>query len=82
MCIRDRPCPYPSTSGAWDPVEWRSWLGTLQDGQVIVPTVSWQGWWTLLAVLNGADRSGREFDLQVRAPGDPVHPEEFGSIYL
>lgn len=81
---RDRhvPCPYPSTSGAWDPVEWRSWLGTLQDGQVIVPAVSWQGWWTLLAVLNGADRSGREFDLQVRAPGDPVHPEEFGSIYL
>ena len=54
----------------------------LQDGQVIVPAVSWQGWWTLLAVLNGADRSGREFDLQVRAPGDPVHPEEFGSIYL
>ena len=81
---RDRhvPCPNPSTSGAWDPTEWRSWLGTLQEGHIIVPAVSWQGWWTLLAVLNGADHSGREFDLQVRAPGEPVQPEDYGSIYL
>lgn len=75
-------CPYPSPHGAWNPQAWCEWLGTLREGKMIVPAVSWQGWWTLLAVLNGADHSGRDFDLQVRAPGDPVHPDELGSIYL
>lgn len=75
-------CPYPSVRGAWSPDEWKKWLGGLREGHIITPTISWQGWWTLIAVLNGADHSGRPFDLQLRAPGDPVQPDEDGSIYL
>lgn len=75
-------CPNPSPDGAWDALEWRVWLSTLQAGQVIVPAVSWQGWWTLLALLNGADRTDRPLDLQLRAQNEPAATLDQSSIYI
>ncbi|KAL4399127.1 hypothetical protein ACI68E_003500 [Malassezia pachydermatis] len=75
-------CPYPNTEGTWAALDWKQWLSTLYAGQILVPTVSWQGWWTLVAVLNGADRSGRAFDLQLRAPGEPLSSLDHASVYL
>ncbi len=60
-------CPMPSASGAWSSAAWVAWLRQLREGQILVPAVAWQGWWTLIAILNGADRTGRAFDLQVKA---------------
>lgn len=76
------PCPYPSTSGAWSTHAWKSWLATLREGHVIVPAVAWQAWWTLIAVLNGADRSGRWYDLQVKAPNDSFEDLDLSSVYI
>lgn len=75
-------CPNPSPDGAWDALEWRVWLSTLQAGQVIVPAVSWQGWWTLLALLNGADRTDRPLDLQMRSQNEPAATLDQSSIYI
>lgn len=75
-------CPYPSPDGACNPLEWRQWLHSLRDGEIIAPAVSWQGWWVLIAVMNGGDRSGRSYDLQLRAPGDLVENPEPSTVYL
>ncbi|CEH17061.1 hypothetical protein CBOM_03132 [Ceraceosorus bombacis] len=81
---RAKSCPYPSESGAWDPNQWRAWLSGLQPGNIIVPAVSWQAWWTLISVLNGADRSGRPFDLQVKAVDEPFSAvlPEVDSVFI
>lgn len=76
------PCPYPSTSGAWSALAWKSWLTTLREGHVIVPVVSWQAWWTLISVLNGADRSGRWYNLQVKEPNDTFDGLDLSSVYI
>ncbi|KAI3626637.1 hypothetical protein CBS14141_000638 [Malassezia furfur] len=76
------PCPYPSPSGAWSAMAWKSWLSTIKEGHVIVPAVDWQAWWVLIAVLNGADRSGRWYDLQVKTPQDTFENLEHTSVYI
>ncbi|WFC94829.1 hypothetical protein MBRA1_001465 [Malassezia brasiliensis] len=76
------PCPYPSPSGAWSAAAWKSWLSTIKEGHVIVPAVDWQAWWVLIAVLNGADRSGRWYDLQVKTPQDTFENLEHTSVYI
>lgn len=75
-------CPYPSVSGAWDALSWKSWLSTIKEGHVIVPAVDWQAWWTLISVLNGADRSGRWYDLQVKTPDDTFEHLQHNSVYI
>lgn len=75
-------CPSPDTNGAWDALAWKTWLGTVSEGHVIVPAVPWQAWWTLLAVLNGADRSGRWYDFQVKAPDDSFDELNPASVYI
>ena len=49
---------------------------------MIVPAVDWQAWWVLIAVLNGADRSGRWYDLQVKTPQDTFENLEHTSVYI
>ena len=75
-------CPYPTPDGACNAMEWRQWLHSLHDGQIIAPAVSWQGWWVLIAMLNGGDRTGRSYDLQLRAPGDLVENPDSTIVYL
>ncbi|WFC99514.1 hypothetical protein MYAM1_002259 [Malassezia yamatoensis] len=76
------PCPYPSTSGAWSAVAWSAWLSTIKEGHVLVPAVNWQAWWTLISVLNGADRTGRWYDLQVKTPNDTFDDLQHTSVYI
>jgi hypothetical protein len=64
---RAKPCPYPSAQGAWSSSVWLQWLRSIGDGMIIVPAVSWQAWWTLIAVLNGGDGSDRALDVQLKA---------------
>ncbi|WFD28454.1 hypothetical protein MNAN1_003465 [Malassezia nana] len=75
-------CPYPTPDGVCQALEWKQWLHSLHDGQVIQPAVSWQGWWVLISVLNGGDRSGRSYDLQLRAPGDVTEKLDPMTLYL
>jgi len=35
-------CPMPSTDGSWSFLKWKNWLGTIKEGQIIVPAISWQ----------------------------------------
>ncbi|UZJ56930.1 hypothetical protein CBS101457_006250 [Exobasidium rhododendri] len=75
-------CPYPRDS-AWDANEWQRWLLKVQNGMILVPAVSWQAWWTLIAVLNGADGLGRAIDLQVKAAEEPFSAlDDLQSIYI
>ncbi|KDN42291.1 hypothetical protein K437DRAFT_257920 [Tilletiaria anomala UBC 951] len=76
-------CPMPSPNGVWSSASWRRWLSRVQEGQILVPAVAWQAWWTLIAILNGADRSGRPYDLQVKSYEEPfsVLTDE-RSVYL
>lgn len=64
-------CPMPTPDGAWTSRSWRVWLAGVHEGQILVPAVAWQAWWTLIAILNGADRSGRSYDLQVKSFEEP-----------
>lgn len=75
-------CPYPSPDGTCNAMQWKEWLRSLRDGQIISPAVSWQGWWVLISVLNGGDRSGRSYDLHLRAPGDLVESLDPTIVYL
>ena len=80
---RSNPCPCPDKHGAWHPLAWRSWLGTLCEGNIIVPAVAFQAWWTLIAVLNGADRSGRWYNLQVKADEESFADlTDMSSVYV
>lgn len=79
---RTTACPYPSADGAWSALDWTQWLSTLGAGQVVVPLVSWQAWWTLLSVLNGADRTDRDFDLQLRAARNDEQHWDPAAVYL
>lgn len=64
-------CPMPIPEGAWLASSWRAWLAGVHEGQILVPAVAWQAWWTLIAILNGADRTGRSYDLQVKSFEEP-----------
>lgn len=35
-------CPMPNVDGSWNSLKWKNWLGTVKEGQIIVPAVSWQ----------------------------------------
>ena len=75
-------CPYPRDN-AWHADEWLRWLRRVHSGTILVPAVSWQAWWTLIAVLNGADGSGRALDLQVKAAEEPFAAlDDMDSIYI
>jgi hypothetical protein len=67
---RAKTCPYPQDS-TWHCSHWQEWLTTVQSGMILVPAVSWQAWWTLISILNGADGSSRALDLQVKAAEEP-----------
>ena len=42
-----------------------------------------QAWWTLISVLNGADRTGRAFDLQIKAVDEPFAAlDDLSSVYI
>lgn len=42
-----------------------------------------KAWWTLIAVLNGADRSGRTYDLQVKTLEEPFEAlTDFNVVYI
>lgn len=69
--LRAMPCPYPDAQGAWRSASWLRWLTEIQGGKIVVPAVSWQAWWTLIAVLNGADGTGRALDVQLKAEEEP-----------
>lgn len=76
-------CPMPTEEGAWQSQAWREWLASLKEGQILVPAVAWQAWWTLIAILNGADRSGRAYDLQFKSYEEPFSVlNDIKSIYL
>ncbi|WFD33180.1 hypothetical protein MSPP1_004238 [Malassezia sp. CBS 17886] len=79
---RSKPCPYPDTSGAWDGEAWRTWLSAVQEGDVIVPAVSAQAWWTLIAVLNGADRSGRWYNLRLKSSDETFADIDNSAVYM
>lgn len=80
---RRKPCPLPDAAGAWHAPQWKAWLGTLHGGDIITPVVSWQAWWTLIATLNGADRTGRWFNLQVKDPSEPYTDlQDMSSVYI
>lgn len=80
---RRKPCPLPDAAGAWHALQWKAWLGTLHGGDIITPVVSWQAWWTLIATLNGADRTGRWFNLQVKDPSEPYADlQDMSSVYI
>jgi hypothetical protein len=79
---RAKTCPYPH-DGAWNSNQWQEWLTRVQSGMILVPAVSWQAWWTLIAVLNGADGSGRALDLQVKAAEEPFSAlEDMNCFYI
>lgn len=80
---RSRLCPNPDERGAWDPDTWKTWLAGIREGDIIVPAVAWQAWWTLISVLNGADRSGRAYDLQVKTKDEPFEAlTDLNAVYL
>ncbi|MCO5589840.1 hypothetical protein L7F22_043809 [Adiantum nelumboides] len=80
---RAMPCPYPSAEGVWSSVVWRNWLSQVQNGNIIVPAVSWQAWWTLIAVLNGGDGSDRALDVQLKAESEPFSAlDDLEAVYL
>lgn len=80
---RSRVCPNPDEAGAWNPDTWKRWLISIQEGDIIVPAVAWQAWWTLISVLNGADRTGRSYDLQVKAEEEPFDAlTDLNAVYL
>ncbi|KAJ1026921.1 hypothetical protein NDA16_002214 [Ustilago loliicola] len=80
---RSRVCPNPDEAGAWNPDTWKRWLVSIQEGDIIVPAVAWQAWWTLISVLNGADRTGRSYDLQVKALEEPFDAlTDLNAVYL
>ncbi|WFD34737.1 hypothetical protein MCUN1_001581 [Malassezia cuniculi] len=80
---RRKPCPMPDVSGAWSAEKWKAWLGTLHGGNIITPAVSWQAWWTLIATLNGSDRTGRWFNLQVKDPNESYADlKDISSVYI
>ena len=83
MPDRSRVCPNPDEAGAWDPDVWRRWLHSIREGDIIVPAIAWQAWWTLISVLNGADRTGRSYDLQVKSLEEPYEAlTDLGAVYL
>ncbi|PWZ03775.1 hypothetical protein BCV70DRAFT_225098 [Testicularia cyperi] len=76
-------CPNPDENGAWDPDQWKRWLSSIREGDIIVPAIGWQAWWTLISVLNGADRTGRSYDLQVKTPEEPFEAlTDLNAVYL
>ncbi|PWN88286.1 hypothetical protein FA10DRAFT_268489 [Acaromyces ingoldii] len=81
---RAKPCPNPTLEGWWNPSDWVEWLGQVKEGMIISPAVSFQAWWTLIAALNGADGSGRNFNLQVKAYDEPFDHllKDHDSVYL
>lgn len=80
---RSRVCPNPDQAGAWNPDVWKRWLISIQEGDIIVPAVAWQAWWTLISVLNGADRTGRSYDLQLKALEEPFDAlTDLNAVYL
>ncbi|SPO23636.1 uncharacterized protein UTRI_03833_B [Ustilago trichophora] len=80
---RSRMCPNPDEAGAWNPDTWKRWLTSIREGDIIVPAVAWQAWWTLISVLNGADRTGRCYDLQVKTPEEPFEAlTDLNAVYL
>ncbi|PWN34858.1 uncharacterized protein FA14DRAFT_160280 [Meira miltonrushii] len=80
---RAMPCPYPSADGVWSSTVWRNWLSQVQNGNIIVPAVSWQAWWTLIAVLNGGDGSDRALDVQMKAESEPFSAlDDLEAVYL
>ena len=80
---RSRLCPNPDEAGAWDPDTWKQWLASIREGDIIVPAIAWQAWWTLISVLNGADRTGRCYDLQVKTPEEPFEAlTDLNAVYL
>lgn len=80
---RRKLCPLPDGDGAWHAQKWKTWLGTLNGGDIITPVVSWQAWWTLIATLNGADRTGRWFNLQVKDPNESYADlQDMTSVYI
>uniref|UniRef100_V5EQU8 Uncharacterized protein n=2 Tax=Kalmanozyma brasiliensis (strain GHG001) TaxID=1365824 RepID=V5EQU8_KALBG len=80
---RSRVCPNPDEKGAWDPDTWKRWLAGIKEGDIIVPAIAWQAWWTLISVLNGADRTGRSYDLQVKSEEEPFEAlTDLNAVYL
>lgn len=80
---RARLCPNPDETGAWNPDTWKRWLASIREGDIIVPAVAWQAWWTLISVLNGADRTGRCYDLQVKTPEEPFEAlTDLNAVFL
>ncbi|CDU26247.1 uncharacterized protein SPSC_06441 [Sporisorium scitamineum] len=80
---RSRVCPNPDEGGAWDPDVWKRWLHSIREGDIIVPAIAWQAWWTLISVLNGADRTGRSYDLQVKSLEEPFEAlTDLSAVYL
>ncbi|SNX87248.1 uncharacterized protein MEPE_05958 [Melanopsichium pennsylvanicum] len=80
---RSRLCPNPDEAGAWDPDTWKRWLISIKEGDIIVPAIAWQAWWTLISVLNGADGTGRCYDLQVKATEEPFEAlTDLNAVYL
>ncbi|EPQ31030.1 uncharacterized protein PFL1_01219 [Pseudozyma flocculosa PF-1] len=80
---RTKLCPNPDENGCWSSAEWKRWLTTIREGQIIVPAIGWQAWWTLISVLNGADRTGRTYDLQVKTPEEPFEAlTDLGAVYI
>ena len=80
---RSRTCPNPDEAGAWNPDTWKQWLTSIREGDIIVPAIAWQAWWTLISVLNGADRTGRSYDLQVKSLEEPFEAlNDLSAVYL
>ncbi|KAN0065898.1 hypothetical protein ACQY0O_001031 [Thecaphora frezii] len=80
---RTKPCPNPDQDGCWSSAEWKRWLSTIKEGDIIVPAIGWQAWWTLISVLNGADGSGRTYDLQVKTPEEPFEAlTDLSAVYI
>ncbi|PWN51065.1 hypothetical protein IE53DRAFT_368369 [Violaceomyces palustris] len=80
---RTKLCPFPTEDGEWDATAWKEWLSSIKEGDIIVPAVAWQAWWTLISVLNGADRSGRTYDLQVKTLDEPFEAlTDLSAVYI
>ena len=80
---RTKLCPNPDEDGCWSAVVWKEWLSTIKEGEIIVPAVGWQAWWTLISVLNGADRTGRTYDLQVKTLEEPFEAlTDLSAVYI
>lgn len=80
---RAMPCPYPDVKGVWNSSSWLRWLEHLQSGKIVVPAISWQAWWTLIAILNGADGTDRALDVQLKAEEEPFSAlNDLGAVYM